>query len=214
MPIRLSKPLAHSLLLAATTLAWTGCTGSAPPPPPAKASSQEADHAGHDHDHAGHDHDHAGHDHDHAGHDHDHAGHDHAESAKTGGKTADGKVADDHGHDDHGHDDHETGPNGGHVLHVGPSGLHAEYTHIDAENRIEVFVNENADKATAASMTVKLDGEVKTYPFAPIDGKPGGFSIVDAALLTALKMGDAVEVRLMLNVDGKELTTAVVHHEH
>jgi hypothetical protein len=147
----------------------------------------------------------SGAEHDHG--DHDHGDHDHAD-AKSSGTTKSAEK--------HSHDEHETGPNGGHLVHLEPLGLHAEYVHVDQEELIEVFALDRAGDAKACRMKLEVQGqEPKVFEFEPIAEKPGGFRLKSGELLTGLKMsGQGVAVSLELEVGDQQVRSVVEHHEH
>jgi hypothetical protein len=127
----------------------------------------------------------------------------------------------DHGHD-HGHshgDEH--GPNGGHLVDVSPSNLHAEWAHDDEKELVSVYVDD-FKKAGKVVEGVKIEvasegNPAKSYELAVND--KGFYSIKDLELLTALEMaGDEkeskVKATLQMTVDGKPEQAAIVHHDH
>ncbi len=132
----------------------------------------------------------------------------------------DGKAAsagDAHSHE-HGHGEH--GPHGGHLLHLDPDGVHAEWTHDDDSKLITLYLDDLAKPAAEVKFVVKAgDAEPQTYALAKAEGSTGGgtWTIKDDALLTHLNMGEAANVKLVVVADGKELSTKIEHsdeHHH
>jgi|GEM_PF-2327023 hypothetical protein len=185
-----NRALSGGAVVLAGLLAIVGCESKQPPAPSAPSSS------GAEHDHGDPDHG-----------DHDHGDHDHAD-AKSSGTTKSAEK--------HSHDEHETGPNGGHLVHLEPLGLHAEYVHVDQEELIEVFALDRAGDAKACRMKLEVQGqEPKVFEFEPIAEKPGGFRLKSGELLTGLKMsGQGVAVSLELEVGDQQVRSVVEHHEH
>lgn len=164
--------------------AMMGCNNSSTTTTTEKAVTSD------DHEHGDDDQDH---DHDDHAHD-DHAHHDH-----------------DHGHEGHDHPAH--GPHGGHMVELN-SGKHAEWAHDDEKDKITVYP-ENAEIVTKIEMTTKVGDKVTPYEFekAEVDGATV-YELTSPELLTAIKMGDAVETNLVLTTTDGEMTAAVKHHSH
>ncbi|TWU47457.1 hypothetical protein Poly51_52570 [Rubripirellula tenax] len=133
--------------------------------------------------------------------DHDHDDHNHGDH-------------DDHDHDDHaGHDHAAHGPNGGHMVDL-TGGAHAEWAHNDDQELLAVYP-ENADQVTGVEMKTTIQGETTVYPFEKADDDSMTvYSLTSPELLTAIKMGDAVETVLVITTKEGEATGKVVHHAH
>lgn len=124
---------------------------------------------------------------------------------------------DSHAHS-HDHDDH--GPHGGHLIHLEPSGSHAEWTHDDDSGKLAIHVEEIVEfgkKIDSVKVELEIKGEPKkSYDFAAA-GK-GVYELVSPELLTAIEVGsgakEKVSVKLVLSIDGKEDTASLEHHEH
>lgn len=115
-----------------------------------------------------------------------------------------------------GHDHGELGPHGGHFLHVEPGGGHAEWVHIDEENRIEVYIGDEISDVTAVSMTIEVEGQEPQQIELTADESlgPAAYSVESPVLLNAIKMGEAAHVELEIEADGTTYTAAIEHHDH
>ena len=129
-----------------------------------------------------------------------------------------------HGHDhDHGHGHHEKlGPNGGHILELGDEQYHAEWVHDDEAGRVEVIMldgdaqEEIAVGAMVANITVVVDGE-QAYALDATNAENGlasRFAIVAPDLLGALTVGEGVEAKLTMEIDGQRFSSAFENHDH
>jgi hypothetical protein len=123
--------------------------------------------------------------------------------------------------DAHAHHDHAAhGPHGGHMVHLEPSGSHAEWTHDDDAGKLAVHLEEIEEfgkKIDFVKVELDIKGEPKkTYDFASA-GK-GVYELVSAELLTAIEVGsgdkDKVSAKLIVSIDGKEESVVLEHHEH
>lgn len=119
--------------------------------------------------------------------------------------------------DSHADHDHEAaGPHGGHLLHLEPTGSHAEWAHDDDQHLITVYLDE-FDPAQIA--TVKFTAKIgdATEEFQLTNGGDG-WTITSPELLTHINMKDAAEVNLIV-VDDAGVHTAKIeahddHHHH
>lgn len=151
--------------------------------------------------------------------------------AKSNGKAAAGKNAEHEEHGDHGH-----GPNGGHMVHLEPSGSHAEWTHDDETGKLTVYVSEIVElgkKVESVKVVLNIgDQPSKTFDFKA--GEKSTFEITSPELLTAIQMTGPeskemasksaskedqpkVKAKLVVVVDGKEQSAAIEeddHHHH
>ncbi len=76
-------------------------------------------------------------------------------------------AGDSHAGHDHGHDD--TGPHGGHLLHLEPTGTHAEWTHDDDKHLITVHLDDfDAAKIVSAKFVAKIGDNSQEYPLTAI----------------------------------------------
>lgn len=174
-------------LIAAISLSGCGTGGEGPSTP---ASEADADHD-HDHDHEG-DHDH---DHDHDGdHDHDHADHD--------------------GHDHSAHEHPEHGLNGGHMVKL-EDGSEIEVALNKEDDAFAIFPATPAD-VSSIKMISKVGEEETTYEFAASESEDsaGAFLLTSPELATAVRMGDAVEVTLVVETKDGSTSAKYQHHEH
>jgi hypothetical protein len=141
---------------------------------------------------------------DHSGHDHDHEGHDHE-----------------------GHDHEALGPNGGHILVVGEEAYHIEWMHDDESGKVTAILLDREMKdevpTTADVMTIEVtigDGEPRTYELAAVDQsedtppKASRFELTEPALITALGIGEGVQVVLGVEIDGETFDVPIEHEAH
>lgn len=93
-------------------------------------------------------------------------------------------------------------------------GAHVEWAHDDENDLITVFP-ENPEAVTSVAMKTNIDGNETVYDFEKkeIEGKTV-FQIVSPELLTAVKMGKAVDTKLVVTTDEGEATAQVEHHAH
>ncbi len=118
--------------------------------------------------------------------------------------------ADAHAGHNHGHDD--VGPHGGHLLHLEPSGVHAEWTHDDDAKLITVHLDDfDAAKITSAKFVVKIGDVTEEFP---LTGTDTGWTITSEELLTHINMGDAAQVKFVVSDDAGEQSTKIEAHEH
>ena len=135
-------------------------------------------------------------------------------ATKPTNKPADGDA---HAHS-HDHDAH--GPHGGHMIHLEPSGSHAEWTHDDDSGKLAIHleeVEEFGKKIDSVKVELEVKGEPKkTYDFASA-GK-GVYELVSQELMTAIEVGsgdkEKVSAKLVVSIEGKEETATLEHHEH
>jgi hypothetical protein len=113
-----------------------------------------------------------------------------------------------------GHDHGDLGPHGGHLLHLEPTGAHAEWTHDDDAKLITVYLD---DFDAAAIESVKFDvtiGESPSQEF-PLTQGDDGWTITSDELLTHINMGEAAVVSLVVTgADGQQSTRIEAHEHH
>jgi hypothetical protein len=123
--------------------------------------------------------------------------------------------------DAHAHHDHAAhGPHGGHMVHLEPSGSHAEWTHDDDAGKLAIHLEEIEElgkKVDFVKVELDIKGEPKkTYDFASA-GK-GVYELVSPELLTAIEVGsgdkEKVSAKLIVSIDGKEESVVLEHHDH
>ncbi|MEC7677672.1 MAG: hypothetical protein VX694_00250 [Planctomycetota bacterium] len=154
----------------------------------AEGPSTPASEADADHDH---DHDHDGdHDHDHADHE-DHDGHDHSA----------------HEHPEH-------GLNGGHMVKL-EDGSEIEVALNKEDDAFAIFPATPAD-VSSIKMISKVGEEETTYEFAASESEDlaGAFLLTSPELATAVRMGDTVEVTLVVETKDGSTSAKYQHHEH
>lgn len=122
------------------------------------------------------------------------------------------------GDDDHAHvhDHAEHGPHGGHMLHLEPDGVHAEWAHDDDTKTITVYLDEVTKPASDVKFEVKVgDTEPQSFPLTKAEGGTGGgtWSISSDALMTHLNMGEAAKVQLIVSSDDKQMTSTIEHSD-
>ena len=112
----------------------------------------------------------------------------------------------------HSHDHGDVGPHGGHLLHLEPSGAHAEWTHDDDTHSISVFLDDfQADKIESAKFVATIGEETEEFG---LESTENGWTISSEALMTHINMGEAVEVCLVVVDDTGEHTCTIEAHEH
>ncbi len=112
---------------------------------------------------------------------------------------------------DHSHDD-DHGPHGGHVVHLEPTGSHAEWTHDDDAHLIAVYLDDfDAAKIASVKFTAKIGEETEEFPLTSGDGV---WSITSQELLTHINMKDAAEVNLVIVDESGVHTAKIEAHEH
>ena len=105
------------------------------------------------------------------------------------------------------------GDNGGHLVDL-EGGAHAEWTHDDQKNVITVFVDE-LEAVSAVEMRVTIEGNTTPYKFEKTDleGK-SVYQLESPELLTAAKMGQGVDTKLVITTEEGEVSGQVKHHAH
>ena len=112
-----------------------------------------------------------------------------------------------------GHDDHSVGPHGGHMLHLEPDGVHAEWTHDDETHEIVVYLDDLDDAAVKeVKFSVKI-GDTEPQDFPLVAGEQG-WTITSEELMTHINMSEGVEVSLAVQEGDSRLTTKIESHEH
>ena len=119
-------------------------------------------------------------------------------------------AADAHAGHDHGHGD--VGPHGGHLLHLEPTGSHAEWTHDDDAKLITVYVDDfDAASISKLLFEVKIGDEVQEFPLTATDN---GWTITSEELLTHINMGEAATVHLVLEDSAGRQAAKIEAHDH
>lgn len=162
----------------------------------------------------------------------EHGEHEHGDHAHDG--------HDDHGNDEHGHDDHDHeghdhghdhphGPHDGELIELAGAAPgethHAEWTHDAESGLVTVYILDSQAKkerpiaAAEVTIEVRLQGkQPQTYVLSAVstdnDGKASQFELQEPELLTSLKLKDAVDAQLHVEIDGKKLTGKVEYVEH
>jgi predicted small lipoprotein YifL len=114
---------------------------------------------------------------------------------------------------DHDHDHPEHGERGGHMVELS-DGSKVEVLFADDLDFFTVFAND-PDKVSKVEMITKIGDEEKTYEFektATFDSAI--FGLTDPELSTAAKMGEGVDIQLVITSEDGVLTGGFEHHEH
>ncbi len=111
-----------------------------------------------------------------------------------------------------GHDHGDVGPHGGHLLHLEPTGSHAEWTHDDEKHLITVHLDDfDVAKIVSAKFVAKIGDTTEEFPLTASDS---GWTITSQELMTHINMKDAAAVNLVI-VDGAGVHTSKIEaHEH
>jgi len=133
--------------------------------------------------------------------DHDHSDHDHGEDAHDG-----------HDHSAHEHPAH--GLNGGHMVKL-DNGSDIEVA-LDKENDAFSIFPADAKAVKTVKMISKIEDEETTYDFSASTEADleGAFVLTSPELATAVRMGDAVEVTLVVETEEGAASARYQHHEH
>src|SRR5690606_37181696 len=84
--------------------------------------------------------------------------------APTGSSASGTTDAHDHG-DDHGHAHEEHGPHGGHMVHLEPTGSHAEWAHDDEAHLLTVYLDDfDAAKVVSVIFIANIGEETQEFP--------------------------------------------------
>ena len=111
-----------------------------------------------------------------------------------------------------GHDHGDLGPHGGHLLHLSPTGVHAEWTHDDDTHLITVYLDDfDVDKVSDAKFVVTVGDEIENFD---LESGEEGWSISSEALMNHINMGDVAEVQLVVSDDTGDHTSKIEAHEH
>lgn len=106
----------------------------------------------------------------------------------------------------------EAGPHGGHLLHLEPTGSHAEWTHDDDKQLITVHLDEfDMAKIVSAKFVAKIGDTTEEFPLTATDS---GWTITSQELMTHINMKDAAEVQLVVVDDSGVHSTKIEAHEH
>lgn len=115
-------------------------------------------------------------------------------------------------HAGHDHDSEDVGPHGGHLLHLEPTGSHAEWAHDDDLHLITVYLDEfDAAKITSVKFTAKIGDATEEFPLTNSDS---GWTVTSPELLTHINMKDAADVNLIVVDDTGVHTAKIEAHEH
>lgn len=110
----------------------------------------------------------------------------------------------------HSHD--ELGAHGGHMLHMEPTGVHAEWTHDDDTHTITVYLEDfDSSKIKEAKFVAKIGEATEEFPLVAGDD---GWSITSEVLMTHIDMGEAAEVSFVVVDDSGEQKAKIEAHEH
>ncbi len=127
--------------------------------------------------------------------------------------------------DAHNHAHGDEGEHGGHLVHLEPSGEHAEWLHDDEKGTVTVFMEEAVSEGAKVD-SVRVDLEVtgnlkKMYQLDASSDEHkianSVFTIKSPELVTALGVGEGVKATLVVTIDGKEQSCKLEHdhgHDH
>ncbi len=125
----------------------------------------------------------------------------------------------------HNHSHGDEGEHGGHLVHLEPSGEHAEWSHDDEKGTVTVYMEEAVSEGAKVD-SVRIDLEVtgnpkKTYLLDSSSDEHkianSVFTIKSPELVTALGVGEGVKATLVVTIDGKEQSCKLEHdhgHDH
>ena len=126
----------------------------------------------------------------------------------------------DHGHDgEHAHDDHDHpphGPHGGHLLDLDGGDVSVELAFPRDEDQVVVYFSEQGDAVTGVEMRYEIEGqEPKTFELT-LDEALGkhAYQVKSPELMTAIQVGDAAGVKLIVTTADGEWTGDVRHFDH
>jgi hypothetical protein len=112
---------------------------------------------------------------------------------------------------EHHHPDH--GKRGGHMMDLS-DGSRVEVMFADDLDLFTVWA-EDPDKVSKVEMITTVDGKETTHPFEKTKTFVSWiFARTDPQLATAAKMGDSVDIKLVIAYEDRELTGKFEHHEH
>ena len=112
------------------------------------------------------------------------------------------------------------GKRGGHVVVLDPGHVHAEYVHVDADDILEVYIDDKPELVTAVEVVVETAGQdAKTYVLESAESAlgTGGYQLKDPLLLTGIQMADGASNKATLKVttaDGEMTADLVDDHDH
>lgn len=113
---------------------------------------------------------------------------------------------------DHSHDHGELGPHGGHLVHLDPAGVDAEWTHDDESHLITVYLDGfDAEKIQSAMFVAKIGDNDEEFA---LEAAGEGWAITSEALMTHLNMGEAVPVSLVVVDESGKQSALIENHEH
>ncbi len=149
--------------------------------------------------------------------------------ADVGDSSHDGHDHDAHddGHDHDGHNHEALGPNGGHVLVVGDEAYHVEWIHDDKAGKVTAILldSEIKDEVTTSAEVVTIEvtigsAEPREYELLAVDQsddtppRASRFELTEPALITALGIGEGVQVVLGVEIDGQAFSVPIEHEAH
>jgi hypothetical protein len=114
------------------------------------------------------------------------------------------------GHAGHHHADE--GPRGGHLLHLEPGGVHAEWKHDDAAKSVTVYLDDlEGAKVKSVNFVVKV-GDAAPQEFA-LTAADKVWSLTSETLLEHLNAGET-EISLVIKTEDGPMTTPIEHEAH
>lgn len=111
-------------------------------------------------------------------------------------------------------DTHELGPHGGHIVHMEPGDVRAEWVQLDEDNTVQVYLpNVKAPEKVVMTVAIK-EGNSKDFPLNK-DSKLGdnAFSLTSGELITAFKMKqqELVQVKMKVVAGEQTLSCGIEH---
>jgi hypothetical protein len=113
--------------------------------------------------------------------------------------------------EDHDHPDH--GSRGGHLVEMS-DGSKVEVAFADDVDMFSIYPNDPT-KVTKIDMVTTVDGKETTYTFKKTPTFDSVvYALTDAELSTAAKMGETVDIKLVVVSETGEITGKYVFHKH
>ena len=121
---------------------------------------------------------------------------------------------DDDGHDHSAHEHPEHGLNGGHMVKL-EDGSEIEVALNKEDDAFAIFPATPAE-VSSIKMISKVGEEETTYEFTASESEEsvGAFMLTSPELATAVRMGDTVEVTLVVETKDGSTSAKYEHHEH
>lgn len=113
--------------------------------------------------------------------------------------------------EEHKHPDH--GDRGGHMFTMSDDSR-VEVAFVEEADMFTVWAND-PDKVTKVEMVATIDGKDTAYPFKKTPTFTSAvYALTSPELATAVKMGEGVDIKLIIAHEDGEASTKYEHHEH